>query len=128
MERKFMLKKQLSKIWKNDRIEKFYKSIEKHCKLYKIECLEKFIIEIIDGNEKVEEKDLIRYCNNMDAYVSDTEFMIDFFRAIRTPEGDAVAKRIEDDHEEVLRMVEGLKSSGKIEYKESPEEFIVWYK
>ncbi|MGL5982970.1 MAG: hypothetical protein ACRCZR_06555, partial [Cetobacterium sp.] len=63
----------------------------------------------------------------MDAFINAEEFLIDFFKCIKTPEGDAVANRLENNPEEVERLLNGLLASKKIRVKENAEEFIVWY-
>ena len=63
----------------------------------------------------------------MDAFTDAEEFLIDFFKSTRTPEGDAVAARLEDNPEEVERLLNGLLASKRIRVKENENEFIVWY-
>ncbi|MGL5367983.1 MAG: hypothetical protein ACRDAG_06715, partial [Cetobacterium somerae] len=75
----------------------------------------------------VKRDEILRYTKNMDAFTDAEEFLIDFFKSTRTPEGDAIATRLEDNPEEVERLLNGLLASKRIRVKENENEFIVWY-
>lgn len=122
-----IIKENLLKIWDNGRVESFSEELEKTFPVYKIECLEKFIEDIVSEDPMISEEKLKRYCKNMDAFIDAEEFLVDFFKSTRTTEGDAVATRLKDNPEEVERLVDGLLSLKKIRVKEKENEFIVWY-
>ncbi|MEG2352943.1 MAG: hypothetical protein RSB33_06565 [Cetobacterium sp.] len=122
-----IIKENLLKIWDNGRVESFSKELEKNFPVYKTECLEKFIENIVAEEPIISEEKLKRYCKNMDAFIDAEEFLVDFFKSTRTPEGDAVAAKLEDNPEEVERLLDGLLSLKKIRVKENENEFIVWY-
>ncbi|MGL4862617.1 MAG: hypothetical protein ACRC4T_05775 [Cetobacterium sp.] len=115
------------KHWNKDKCDKFYEVLQSSVLSYKIECLEKFIDDIFEENPSVKIDEILRYTKNMDAFTNAEEFLIDFFRSTRTPEGDAVAARLKDNPEEVERLLNGLLASKRIKVKESENEFIVWY-
>lgn len=121
------IKETLYKYWSKEKTNKFYETLESTVLVYKIECLEKFIEEILKENPDVKTDELLRYAKNMDAFSNAEEFLIDFFKSTRTAEGDAIAARLEDNSEEVERFLEGLLVSKKIRTKESEDEFIIWY-
>lgn len=121
------IKKTFYKYWSKEKADKFYETLESTVLVYKIECLEKFIEEIFIENPAVKRDEILKYARNMDAFINAEEFLIDFFKCIKTPEGDAVANRLEDNPEEVERLLNGLLTSKKIRVKENAEEFIVWY-
>lgn len=121
------IKKIFYKYWDKEKSDKFYESLESSVLSYKVECLEKFIEDIFEENPNVKRDEILRYAKNMDAFTDAEEFLIDFFRSTRTPEGDAVATRLEDNPEEVERLLNGLLASKKIRVKENENEFIVWY-
>lgn len=121
------IKEILYKYWSKEKSDKFYETLESSVLTYKVECLEKFIEEILKENPEVKRDELLKYAQNMDAFSNAEEFLIDFFKSTRTPEGDAVAARLEDNPEEVERFLTALLSSKKIRVKESENEFIVWY-
>ncbi|MGL5724832.1 hypothetical protein [Cetobacterium sp.] len=121
------IKETLYKYWSKEKSDKFYETLESSVLTYKVECLEKFIEEILKENPKVKRNELLTYAKNMDAFSNAEEFLIDFFKSTRTPEGDAVAARLEDNPEEVERFLTALLSSKKVRVKESESEFIVWY-
>ena len=122
-----IIKNTLYKYWSKEKTDKFYETLESTILVYKIECLEKFIEEILKENPEVKRNELLTYTKNMDAFSNAEEFLIDFFKSTRTPQGDAVAARLEDNPEEVERFLTALLSSKKVRVKESESEFIVWY-
>ncbi|WP_448822070.1 hypothetical protein [Cetobacterium sp.] len=113
--------------WSKEKSDKFYETLESSVLSYKIECLEKFIEDIFEENPQVKRDEILRYAKNMDAFTDAEEFLVDFFKSTRTPEGDAVAARLEDNPDEVERLLNGLLASTKIRVKENENEFIVWY-
>ena len=115
------------KHWNKEKSDTFYKTLESSVLSYKLECLEKFIEEIFEENPGVKRDEILRYAKNMDAFTDAEEFLIDFFKSTRTLEGDAVAARLEDNPEEVERLLSGLLTSKRIRVKENETEFIVWY-
>lgn len=115
------------KYWNKEKSDKFYEVLQSSVLSYKIECLEKFIEDIFEENPSVKRDVILRYAKNMDAFTDSEEFLIDFFKCTRTPEGDAIAARLEDNTEEVERFLNGLLASKKIRVKENENEFIVWY-
>lgn len=115
------------KHWSKEKSDTFYKTLESSVLNYKLECLEKFIEDIFNENPAVKRDEILRYAKNMDAFTDAEEFLIDFFKCTRTPEGDAIAARLEDNPEEVERFLNGLLTSKKIRIKENEHEFIVWY-
>ena len=115
------------KYWDKEKSDTFYKTLESSVLSYKIECLEKFIEEIFKENPSVKRDEILRYTKNMDAFTDAEEFLIDFFKSTRTPEGDVIAARLEDNPEEVERLLNGLLASKRIRVKENENEFIVWY-
>lgn len=115
------------KHWSKEKSDKFYEVLQSSVLSYKIECLERFIEEIFEENPSVKRDEILRYAKNMDAFTDAEEFLIDFFKSTRTPEGDTVAARLEDNPEEVERLLNGLLSSKKIRVREKENEFIVWY-
>lgn len=115
------------KNWSKEKSDKFYEVLQSSVLSYKIECLEKFIEEIFEENPSVKRDEILRYTKNMDAFTHAEEFLIDFFKSTRTLEGDAIAARLEDNPEEVERLLNGLLSSKRIRIKEKENEFIVWY-
>ena len=121
------IKKIFYKHWSKEKSDKFYESLESSVLSYKVECLEKFIEDIFEENPSVKRDEILRYAKNMDAFTDAEEFLIDFFKSTRTPEGDAVAARLEDNPEEVERLLNGLLASKRIRVKENENEFIVWY-
>lgn len=121
------IKKIFYKYWDKDKSDKFYESLESSVLSYKVECLEKFIEDIFEENPNVKRDEILRYTKNMDAFTDAEEFLIDFFKSTRTPEGDAIATRLEDNPEEVERLLNGLLASKRIRVKENENEFIVWY-
>ncbi|MGL5715696.1 MAG: hypothetical protein ACRCX2_21925 [Paraclostridium sp.] len=121
------IKETLYKYWSKEKTDKFYETLESTILVYKIECLEKFIEEILKENPEVKRNELLTYAKNMDAFSNAEEFLIDFFKSTRTAEGDAVAARLEDNPAEVERFLTALLVSKKIRTKENGNEFIVWY-
>lgn len=121
------IKETLYKYWSKEKSDKFYETLESSVLTYKVECLEKFIEEILKENPEVKRDELLKYAKNMDAFSNAEEFLIDFFKSTRTAEGDAVAARLENNPEEVERFLEGLLTSKRIRIKERENEFIVWY-
>lgn len=121
------IKETLYKYWSREKTDKFYEILESTVLVYKIECLEKFIEEILKENPEVKTDELLRYAKNMDAFSNAEEFLIDFFRSTRIAEGDVAAARLENNPVEVDRFLEELLTSKKIRIKESENEFIVWY-
>ncbi|MGL5623689.1 hypothetical protein [Cetobacterium sp.] len=115
------------KHWDKEKSDKFYESLESSVLSYKVECLEKFIEDIFEENPGVKRAEILRYTKNMDAFTDAEEFLIDFFKSTRTPEGNAVAARLEGNPEEVERLLNGLLASKRIRVKENENEFIVWY-
>lgn len=115
------------KNWSKEKSDKFYEVLQSSVLSYKIECLEKFIEDIFQENPQVKRDEILRYAKNMDAFTNADEFLIDFFKSTRTPEGDAIAARLEDNSEEVERLLSGLLASKRIRIKENENEFIVWY-
>ena len=115
------------KNWSKEKSDKFYDVLQSSVLSYKIECLEKFIEEIFKENPSVKRDEILRYTKNMDAFTYAEEFLIDFFKSTRTPEGDVIAARLEDNPEEVERLLNGLLASKRIRVKENENEFIVWY-
>ena len=115
------------KNWTKEKSDKFYEVLQSSVLSYKIECLEKFIEDIFKENPNVKRDEILRYTKNMDAFTDAEEFLIDFFKSTRTPEGEIVAKKLEDNPEEVERLLNGLLDSNKIRVKENENEFIVWY-
>lgn len=115
------------KHWSKEKSDKFYEILQSSVLSYKIECLERFIEEIFEENPGVKRDEILRYTKNMDAFTDAEEFLIDFFKSTKTPEGDAVAARLEDNPEEVERLLNGLLALKKIRVKEKENEFIVWY-
>ncbi|MGL5049165.1 MAG: hypothetical protein ACRC6E_00855, partial [Fusobacteriaceae bacterium] len=75
----------------------------------------------------IKSSEIIKLAQNMDAFLSREEFLIDFFKCTETPEGEAVIARLENDSDEVQRLVEGLVKSKKIRVVENENEFIVMY-
>lgn len=122
-----IIKNTLYKYWSKEKTDKFYETLESTILVYKIECLEKFIEDILKENPEVKRDELLKYAQNMDAFSNAEEFLIDFFKSTRTAEGDAVAARLEDNPIEVERFLEGLLASKRIKVKENENEFIVWY-
>lgn len=122
------LREALKLVWNEERIDKFIKELEGEVSSYKIDCLEKFIEDIIENDKLVDETKLKRYCKNMDAFENGRAFLFDFFTAIKTPEGDIVAERVQEDEDEANRIIENLIERGAISVKEVPGEFIVWYR
>ena len=121
------IKEVFYKYWDKEKSDKFYESLESSVLSYKVECLEKFIKDIFEENPSVKKDEILRYAKNMDAFTDAEEFLIDFFKSTRTPEGDAVAARLEGNPEEVERLLSGLLASKRIRIKENENEFIVWY-
>lgn len=121
------IKEVFYKYWDKKKSDKFYESLESSVLSYKVECLEKFIEDIFEENPSVKRDEILRYAKNMDAFTNAEEFLIDFFKSTRTPEGDAVAARLEHNPEEVERLLNGLLASKRIRVKENENEFIVWY-
>lgn len=121
------IKKIFYKHWSKEKSDKFYESLESSVLSYKVECLEKFIEDIFEENPSVKRDEILRYAKNMDAFTDAEEFLIDFFKSTRTSEGNAVAARLEDNPEEVERLLNGLLASKRIRVKENENEFIVWY-
>ncbi|MGL5611871.1 hypothetical protein [Cetobacterium sp.] len=121
------IKEVFYKHWDKEKSDKFYESLESSVLSYKVECLEKFIEDIFEENPSVKRDEILRYAKNMDAFTDAEEFLIDFFKSTRTPEGNAVAARLEDNPEEVERLLNGLLASKRIRIKENENEFIVWY-
>lgn len=121
------IKKIFYKYWNKEKSDKFYETLESSVLSYKVDCLEKFIEDIFEENPSVKRDEILRYAKNMDAFTDAEEFLIDFFKSTRTPEGDAIAARLEDNPEEVERLLNGLLASKKIRIKENENEFIVWY-
>lgn len=115
------------KYWNKEKSDTFYKTLESSVLSYKLECLEKFIEDIFKENPSVKRDEILRYAKNMDAFIDAEEFLIDFFKCTKTPEGDAIAARLEGNSEEVQRFLSGLLASKKIRVKENENEFIVWY-
>ncbi|MGL4802057.1 MAG: hypothetical protein ACRC18_07300 [Cetobacterium sp.] len=115
------------KNWPKEKADKFYEVLQSSVLSYKIECLEKFIEDIFEENPSIKRDEILRYAKNMDAFTDAEEFLIDFFKSTRTPEGDVVAARLEGNSEEVERLLNGLLASKKIRVKENENEFIVWY-
>ena len=115
------------KYWSKEKSDRFYEVLQSSVLSYKIECLEKFIEDIFRDNPQVKRDEILRYTKNMDAFSDAEDFLIDFFKSTRTPEGDAVAARLEDNPEEVERLLNGLLTSKRIKVKESENELIVWY-
>ena len=121
------IKKTLYKYCDKEKSDTFYEVLESSVLSYKVECLEKFIEDIFEENPSVKRDEILRYAKNMDAFTDAEEFLIDFFKATRTPEGDAVAARLEGNPKEVERLLDGLLASKRIRVKENENEFIVWY-
>lgn len=115
------------KYWDKEKSDTFYKTLESSVLSYKLECLEKFIEDIFKENPSVKRDEILKYAKNMDAFTDAEEFLIDFFKCTRTPEGDAIATRLKDNSEEIERFLNGLLASKKIRIKENESEFIVWY-
>ncbi|MGL5725281.1 hypothetical protein [Cetobacterium sp.] len=122
-----IIKNTLYKYWSKEKTDKFYETLESTVLVYKIECLEKFIEEILKENPEIKRNELLKYAQNMDAFSNAEEFLIDFFKCTRTADGDAVAARLEDNPAEVERFLTALLVSKKIRIKENGNEFIVWY-
>ena len=121
------IKKIFYKHWNKEKSDKFYETLESSVLSYKVDCLEKFIEDIFEENPSVKRDEILRYAKNMDAFTDAEEFLIDFFKSTRTLEGDIVAARLENNPEEVERLLNGLLASKKIRVKENENEFIVWY-
>lgn len=121
------IKETLYKYWSKEKSDNFCKTLESSILSYKVDCLEKFIEDIFLENPNVKRNELLRYTKNMDAFVNAEEFLIDFFKATRTPEGDAVAVKLENNTDEVERLLNGLIVSKKIRVKENENEIIIWY-
>lgn len=121
------IKKIFYKHWSKEKSDKFYEILESSVLSYKVECLEKFIEDIFEDNPSVKRDEILRYAKNMDAFTDAEEFLIDFFKSTRTSEGNVIAARLEDNPEEVERLLSGLLASKKIRVKENENEFIVWY-
>ena len=121
------IKKIFYKHWNKEKSDKFYETLESSVLSYKVDCLEKFIEDIFEENPSVKRDEILRYAKNMDAFTDAEEFLIDFFNSTRTSEGNAVAARLEDNPEEVERLLNGLLASKRIRVKENENEFIVWY-
>ena len=115
------------KYWSKEKADKFYETLERTILVYKIECLENFIEEIFEENPEVKRDEILKYARNMDAFLNAEEFLIDFFKSTRMPEGAAIARRLEDNPEEVERFLKGLLASKKIRVRENEHDFIVWY-
>ncbi|MGL5052844.1 MAG: hypothetical protein ACRC5W_04535 [Cetobacterium sp.] len=113
------IKKTFYKYWSKEKADKFYETLESTVLVYKIECLEYFIEDIFMENPLIKSSEIIKLAQNMDAFVSREEFLIDFFKCTETPEGEAVIARLENDSDEVQRLVEGLVKSKKIRAKEN---------
>ncbi|MGL4999285.1 MAG: hypothetical protein ACRC5T_09980, partial [Cetobacterium sp.] len=109
------------------KVDEFYETLQSKVLSYKIECLEYFIEDILRENPLIKSSEIIKLAQNMDAFVSCEEFLIDFFKCTETPEADAVIARLDNDSDEVQRLVEGLVKSKKIRVKENENEFIVMY-
>ena len=121
------IKEVFYKHWDKEKSDKFYESLKSSVLSYKVECLEKFIEDIFEENPSVKRDEILRYAKNMDAFTDAEEFLIDFFKSTRTSEGNAVAERLENNPEEVERLLNGLLTSKRIKVKENENEFIVWY-
>ena len=121
------IKKIFYKHWSKEKSDKFYETLESSVLSYKVDCLERFIEDIFEENPSVKRDEILRYAKNMDAFSDAEEFLIDFFKSTRTPEGDSVAARLENNPEEVERLLNGLLASKRIRVKENENEFIVWY-
>ncbi|MGL5982367.1 MAG: hypothetical protein ACRCZR_03480 [Cetobacterium sp.] len=117
----------LKKYWIVEKVDEFCENLQSSVLSYKVECLEYFIEDIFRENPKIKSSEIIRLAQNMDAFVSSEEFLIDFFKCTKTPEADAIISRLENDSDEVQRLVEGLVKSKKIKVKENENEFIVMY-
>ncbi|MGL4868487.1 MAG: hypothetical protein ACRC4S_07595 [Cetobacterium sp.] len=117
----------LCNYWEPELVMDFYEDLEDSVLSYKIDCLEFFIDEMLTENPQITELEIMNHARNMDAYVSSEEFLIDFFKCTKTPEGDSIARRLENDEKEVERLVHELIMLKKIRVKEKPNEFIVWY-
>ncbi|MGL5055816.1 MAG: hypothetical protein ACRC6A_00355 [Fusobacteriaceae bacterium] len=117
----------LKKYWEIEKVNQFYETLQSKVLSYKVECLEYFIEDIFRENPKIKSSEIIKLAQNMDAFINAEEFLIDFFRCTETPEGEAVIARLENDSDEVQRLVEGLVKSKKIRVKENENEFIVMY-
>lgn len=121
------IKEILEKYWDNNRVEKFCENLEREVLSYKVECLERFLEDIFIENPNVNENELIRFAKNMDAFVNSEEFLVDFFKGIKTPEGDTIAEKLKGNDEEIERVVGELLKLGKIKIIENESEFLVWY-
>ncbi|MGL5049007.1 MAG: hypothetical protein ACRC6E_00035 [Fusobacteriaceae bacterium] len=117
----------LKKYWEIEKVNQFCENLQSKVLSYKVECLEYFIEDIFMENPLIKSSEIIKLAQNMDAFLSREEFLIDFFRCTETPEGEAVIARLENDPEEVDKLINGLLALKKIRVKENENEFIVMY-
>ena len=128
-ERKYMekIREIFYKHWTREKSDKFYETLKSSVLSYKIDCLEKFIEDIFKDNPSVKRDEILRYTRNMDSFSDAEEFLIEFFSIDKTAEGESVLAKLEEDPKEISRILDRLLISKQIKFKETKNEFIVWY-
>lgn len=115
------IKKTLYKYWSKEKSDKFYETLKSSILSYKIDCLEKFIEDIFLENPNVKRDELLKYAKNMDAFINVEEFLI----STTISEDDII--RLQDNPNEIEKILNKLLISKKVRVKQNKSEFIVWY-
>ncbi|MCQ8211186.1 hypothetical protein NON08_01210 [Cetobacterium somerae] len=115
------------KHWTKEKSDKFYETLKSSVLSYKIDCLEKFIEDIFKENPNVKRDEILRYTRNMDSFTDAEEFLVEFFSTDKTAEGEGVLAKLEEDPEEIKKILNRLLMSKQVKIKETKNEFIVWY-
>lgn len=115
------------KYWAREKSDKFYETLKSSVLSYKIDCLEKFIEDIFKDNPTVKRDEILRYARNMDSFSDAEEFLTEFFSIDKTAEGENILAKLEEDPKEMSKILDRLLISKQIKFKETKNEFIVWY-
>lgn len=115
------------KYWTREKSDKFYETLKSSVLSYKIDCLEKFIEDIFKDNPTVKRDEILRYTRNMDSFSDAEEFLTEFFSIDKTAEGENILAKLEEDPKEMSKILDRLLISKQIKFKETKNEFIVWY-
>ncbi|MGX6592844.1 hypothetical protein [Cetobacterium ceti] len=122
------LRKSLSKIWEEERIEKFLKLLEDNLPIYKGETLVYFIDSILEKEPQISEYKILEYTNRMDAFCTPYEFLEDLFSQSKESSIINLLTSIKNDNEKINQIINQLVTNRSIEIYEKENEFYVFIK
>lgn len=122
------LKKELKKLWNEERVADFLKEIVDKIDEDQMDCLSKMIIYIAENTADLNEVKLTEIASNLDTFDGSLEFLEYFFKMTQPDLVESIMENLKADPEEVIDLLESMEDQGIIEYLVEFGSFYVWYK